>query len=425
MDYSAILIPVITLVTVQAIIMDLGQFRFDSKKLFIILLIELVLQVIVSGSMLIFGGLGHYAKWYVLTMDIPAILTFLYISKRHILQDLFTVIVTLFISFTVTLPSIWIAYHFDGSYIVYNFTRVLIFAVLFFLLHKYIRKPYQQLQDEIERGWEIFCILPMIGVAINYLEYIRYSKTHNFRETLFVSSLVVIFMINVLAVFYYVFIQLHDKYVVQEQQRILFMQIKAQRDQFIQQKEAAEKTNRRWHDLRHNTEELIGLLEAGDTETAIDYLKEQRGMTEIPKEEYCLHPSVNSILCFWAARARKAGISMEIKTDVPDKLEIEPMELSALFANAFENAYNACISLPENEKRFIKVEARYNGKRLAIGFMNNCKDDVQFEGNMPISSKEGGGIGTQSMAYTVSRFHGTAFFEAKDGEFSARFVLNV
>jgi len=212
---------------------------------------------------------------------------------------------------------------------------------------------------------------------------------------------------------------------MQEQKRILSIQNKAQLDQFVQQKEASEKANRRWHDLHHNTEELIGLLEAGDTDTAITYLKEQRGMVEVPKTEYCLHPAVNSILCLWAERFRKAGISVGIQTDVQEKLDIEPMELAALFANAFENAYKGCLCLPDGTQKFIKVEAHYNGKRLAIGFTNNCREDICFEGDMPVSLKQGGGIGIRSITYTVKRFHGVAYFEEKDGVFSSRFVLNV
>lgn len=282
-----------------------------------------------------------------------------------------------------------------------------------------------QIQDEIEKGWVVFCILPLIGVAAINLEFLRFSKNGNFMEVLVVSSIAIIIMVAVFGVFFYIFTQLHENYIIREQKRILSVQNKAQLDQFVQQKEASEKANRRWHDLRHNTEELIGLLETGDTETAITYLKEQRGMVEVPKAKYCLHPAVNSILCLWAERSRKAGISVGIQTDVQEKLDIEPMELAALFANAFENAYEGCLCLPDSIKKFIKVEARYNGKRLAIGFTNTCRDDIRFEGDMPISLKEGGGIGTHSITYTVKRFHGVAFFEEKNGVFSSRFVLNV
>ncbi len=425
LDFSAILVPVISLVMAQSIIMDLAQFRFNKKKLFIILVIEIFFQVAINGPILVLGGLALYAKWYILTMDVPVILTFFYISKRRDFRDLFTILTTVFINFIIYLVAIWVAHLSKQGYWTYNFTRIILFSIIFFVLHKFIRKRYMQIQDEIEKGWGIYSMLPLIGSIVIYLEYIRYSFNKNIVEVLLVSSVIVVFMIIIFVVFYYVFIELHDKYLVQEQKRILSIQNKAQRDQFISQKEAAEKTNRRWHDLRHNTEELIGLLEAGNTDMALAYLKEQRGMNDIPKEEYCLHQPVNSILCFWSARAKKEGVSVEIRTDVPENLAIDGMELSALFANAFENAYNACLRLPKTNKRYIKVESKYNGKRLAIGFTNSCSDEVTFEGDLPVSQKEGGGIGTKSMTYTVSRYQGTSYFEAVEGEFIARFVLNV
>jgi hypothetical protein len=101
------------------------------------------------------------------------------------------------------------------------------------------------------------------------------------------------------------------------------------------------------------------------------------------------------------------------------------MELSALFANAFENAYEGCLRLGNGTHKFIKAEAQYNGKRLAIGFTNSCLEDIHFEDDMPVSDKINGGIGTRSIAYTVGRFHGTKYFGVKDGVFTARFVLNI
>lgn len=116
---------------------------------------------------------------------------------------------------------------------------------------------------------------------------------------------------------------------------------------------------------------------------------------------------------------------MEILVDLPEMLTIEPLELSALFANAIENAYNACLALPTDVQRFIKVESHYSSRRLAIGITNTSSDDIRFEGGMPISFKEGGGIGTQSMVYTVNRFQGAYSFGVEDGLFFSRFVLNV
>jgi signal transduction histidine kinase len=342
---------------------------------------------------------------------------------------MFTILIAIFINFVISVPSIWISrwisrYH-GSNYLWYNLSRIVIFAFLFLLLHKFVRKRYILLQDEIEKGWGIYSILPLIGSIALYYEYLQYSRKGDFSDVIIECILAIIIMAVIFIIFYYVFDQLHEKYLVQEQKRILDMQNKAQRSQFEQQREAAEKSNRRWHDLHHNIQELIELLEAGDTQMAITYLIEQRGVDVVPKEEFCIHTAVNSILCLWAERCRKAGISVEIHADVPEKLDIEPMELSALFANLFENAYEGCLRLPLGAAKFIKADAQYNGKRLAVGFTNSCIAGIRFEGDMPVSEKAGGGIGTRSIAYTIQRFQGTKYFAAENGIFTARFVLYI
>lgn len=424
MDYSALLMTAITLITAQITVLDLGRFRFGKKKMFVILSLLFAVQVVVNGSLLMLG-LKYYARTYILTVDLPDVLVFWYVSKRRDFRDLFTVLLTIFLSFSLSIPSLWILQLFEGNYWWYDLFRVIFYIIVLILLHLFIRKRYILIQDEIDKGWGMFCILPLIGSIILYYQYSEYIKTGRFANVAADCTLVILIMATVFAVFYYIFNQLHEKYIALEQKRILTMQNKAQRDQFEQQREAAEKTNRRWHDLRHNMQELIELLEAGDVETALAYLKEQRGTDQIPKESYCLNPAVNSILCLWAERARMASIVTEIHTDVPEKLEIDPMELSALFANAFENAYEGCLRLPDELEKYIRVEASYNRKRLAVGFTNSCIQDIRFENDMPVSQKQGGGIGTRSMAYTVQRFHGTQYFNAKDCVFTARFILNI
>ncbi len=424
MDIFTILTPVITLVTGQITILELSRLR-KIKNLYLILLIELIVQTVICGAVLENYGLAAYAKYFFLFMDVPAFLTFYWLSARRDFRDLFTLLVTIFISFAISLPSIWMSHFIGGGYFWYNLIRVVIFSVLIILIHFRVRKRYLQIQDELKQGWGMFCILPIIGLIILGYQYMIFTNTGDYIHIAMIGFLILLMMVAIFFVFNYVLNQLHDKYLMQEQQRILALQNKAQLEQFERQREAAEISNRRWHDLRHNTRQLIELIESGNVDRALDYLKEQIGMEQIPKKVYCMHTAVNSILCLWVERSMKAGIEIEVLTDVPEKLSIEPMELSALFSNAVENAYEACIKLSDDTKKFIKVEARYNGRRLAISVTNSCSNEVVFENDMPVSSKVGGGVGTRSIAYTVQRFSGTKFFEAKNGIFTARFILNI
>jgi hypothetical protein len=427
MDRSIIFMPVITLITAQITGLTLGKIRFKAKKLFTILALELIIQVVICAAILLIFGYDAYVYSFFFCMELPAIITLFFVSKRRDFRDFFTVQITVFISFTISIPSMWLSQLIssEGYYLRYNIIRIIIFPVLYLFLFKHVRTRYIQIQDELEQGWGIFSILPLIACIVMYYQYLIYSRSGDFSDIVVNCIFIILMMAAIFMVFDYVLKQLHERYLLQEQRRVLAMQNKAQLDQFEQHLEAAEKSNRRWHDLRHGIQQLIELLEVGDVELAIDYLKEQRGTDQIMKVTYCMHPVVNSMLCLWADRAQKAGIDIELVTDIPERLKIEPLELSALFANAIENAYEACQRLPDEATKYIKVQAHYHGSRLAIGITNSCLPEIPFEKDMPVSMKKGGGIGTRSIAYTVERFNGTKLFEARNGVFTARFVLNI
>ena len=399
MDFSIILMPLITLITGEFIVLDLAKFRYPTKKLFTILVIEFIVQVTLCAAILLVFGYDEYVTTFIFCMDLPAIGTFLFVSKRRDFRDMFTVLITVFLSLAFSIPSMWLSQQLKDGYLWYNLFRVIIFLILFILLHKFVRKRYIQIQDELDKGWGIFCILPFIACLIMYSQYIIYIRSGDFSD-IFINCVFLIAMIaTIFMVFNYVLTQLHEKYLLQEQRRILTMQNKAQLEQFEQQREEAEKSNRRWHDLRHGIQQLIELLEDGNVDQAIRYLKEQRGAEQVPRIHYCIHPVINSMLCLWAERAKKVGIETEINTVIPGDLKIEPMELSVLFANAIENAYEACLRLSPEVHKFIKIQAQYNKGRLAIGITNSCLPVIPFDQDMPISVKKGGGIGTRSMAY--------------------------
>jgi ERCC4-related helicase len=90
------------------------------------------------------------------------------------------------------------------------------------------------------------------------------------------GSIIILAMFAVFLIFLYIFNQLHDKHLLQEQQRILALQNKAQKEMFDLQNMMAEKANRRWHDFRFQTNHLIELLEMGGTQAALEYLKENQ-----------------------------------------------------------------------------------------------------------------------------------------------------
>ena len=425
MNYISILIPLITIVIAMVIIIELGTFRFSKTKLKLIITFSSITQILVSGIVLVFFGIEFYSKWYVVLIVIPTFVTFIYTSSFRDFRDIFTIVTTTFISIVISIPSIWLARYFNNSYIYYNIFRIIIFILVMPIGRKYLLQNYLLLQKEIQKGWLIFSIIPIVGSIVIYYSFYIFNGKENFMEILYIISISLLVMTIFYIVIFYMFMQLHEKYLIQEQQKILAIQNKAQLDQFISFKESSDESNRRWHDYSHNTEQLIDFLESDEVDDALDYLKKLRKSDVKAIENFCEHTGVNSILVLWNERSLKEDIKMEIKCIIPKELKIDPMELSALFSNAIENAYNACILIPESESRFISVKANYNGKRLAIGIENSCSANINFHNKIPVSKKKGGGIGTRSIIYTIKRFHGAYTFKVKDGVFLARFILNI
>ncbi|HKL58710.1 MAG TPA: hypothetical protein VJ863_02345, partial [Sphaerochaeta sp.] len=238
MDYSSILVPLVTLIISLALVFDLARFRFSRKKLALIIVIELCVLVLISSIVLMVGGLAVYAKWYVLIMVVPAFATFLYTSKYRDARVLFTVVTTIFLSFFISTPAMWFARFYDNGYGPYNLARIVLFALIFLFIHTVFRKYYLLSQEEITKGWGIFSILPILGSVVLYYSFMQYGQKSTYIEVLYVVSATTILMASVYIVIFYMFQQLHEKYMMQEQRRMLAMQNKAQLDQHILFREA-------------------------------------------------------------------------------------------------------------------------------------------------------------------------------------------
>lgn len=115
---------------------------------------------------------------------------------------------------------------------------------------------------------------------------------------------------------------------------------------------------------------------------------------------------------------------MSFDVSIPETMGIEPVDLTCILGNALENAFEACLRLPENQPKEIKVKAIYLDHRLRVRVSNTCLSDIRFEGELPMTTKVGGGTGTRSILYTAERYDGTAGFSVAEGQFIAQIVLN-
>ena len=109
---------------------------------------------------------------------------------------------------------------------------------------------------------------------------------------------------------------------------------------------------------------------------------------------------------------------------MPAKLKMEDLELGAVFSNALDNAIAACGKMEDRAKRKISVECREQSGQLHIQIRNAFAGEIRFDGEFPVSIREGHGFGTRSIAAIAGKYGGIFSFTANEGFFETTVILN-
>jgi sensor histidine kinase regulating citrate/malate metabolism len=177
--------------------------------------------------------------------------------------------------------------------------------------------------------------------------------------------------------------------------------------------------------MRHYVQNISALLQRGDLKPAMEFIGKTGYIleeTKIPK--YCENPSVNAILAYHLEAAKKEGVFVKTRLDILEEIPVDAMELSAIFANAIENARNACRRMPEGYAKSIELTC-VSRPHFVFECSNTYSGEIQFDKNgMPTASEAGHGIGTKSITAFVKKHNALIDYQANNGIFRLRILLS-
>jgi hypothetical protein len=305
----------------------------------------------------------------------------------------------------------------DREYSYFAF-RAVLFASVIFLEYRFVRKPFRHMVNIVQNEWNFAVVIAAAFFILNvllssYHMMDQYNPTYN---NLMVTSAYVLMTVVYLCIF--VFLQnVVLRYDKEQTYAAVTLQLSSLERQIGLQKSVTEDVRRSRHDLRHNCMVTIGQITSGDYDGAVRFLKQFTDIVEAYSiKSYCMNNALNCVFSFLAEKAEKAGISVEIKANIPEiLLKIDAVELASVFANAFENAIEGCLSAG-SASPFITVSADYSDRRVLLSVRNTC-GHVEFEDGLVVSTKPGGGTGTKSISYFVHKYHGIADFFTQDNVF--------
>lgn len=170
------------------------------------------------------------------------------------------------------------------------------------------------------------------------------------------------------------------------------------------------------HDMANHLQALAGLLDTPDK--ARDYLA---SLTDAPglttSRRFCDNPIVNTVLASKTAAMDAKGITGDIAVVLPRELPLGDTDLCALFANAIDNAIEACEKLDDPDDRTIWVRARADKSLLMVQVTNRTCGLVSPTLETTKADKAHHGYGLSILREITSRAGGTCAIEPRPGVF--------
>ena len=306
--------------------------------------------------------------------------------------------------------------------------RASIFLVLTPLLSKYVRPRFRSLVKTLDKEWKKAILVPLMFLVIQ-ISVLYYPQAYwNWPSNAWSRIIIAMVYLLFLAVYSLLYIQasaIVEKYDLEKRQLLMAQQEKLWEAELSRQRATATLAAQQRHDLHHHNAVIMGLLQGGELEDIKAYLKSFDSAVDVQNSTaYCVHPIVNSIMNHYAGRANQEDIKTSFEVNVPANIGIENIDLTCVLGNVLENALEGCLRLPKENEKVISVKVKSLDHRLRVRVENTCDTEIQFDGELPMTHKMGGGTGTKSIVYTAERYDGTAGFTLVDNKFIAQIVLN-
>jgi hypothetical protein len=406
------------------------RFREPVKKRVIIGLFVMIFGISLLSYQLYTQGVDSVNRFAILIILVIQLSWFLICSDDRFFVSFFSFLTFVNIYVSISYISDTISMHLDGSAFVIAriVIRLVLYLVILPLLFKYVRPRFRRLVDALGQEWRAAALVPLmfliVQIMVLYYPAPYWYWTHDNWYRFIIITVYMLF----LAVYYLLYIQANaivEKYALEKRQLLMAQQEKLWESELARQKATAALAFQQRHDMHHHNAVIIEMLQNGDTDQLKTYMKSvDASLNAHNTNSFCTNPIANSIFNAYARRAEVEGIKTTFRVSVPKVIGIDNIDLTCVLGNTLENALEGCLRLPKDEEKEIIVTAKFIDNRLRVQVENTCRDDIAFDGEQPVTQKQGGGTGTKSILYTAERYDGTAGFSVKDGKFITQIVLN-
>lgn len=238
----------------------------------------------------------------------------------------------------------------------------------------------------------------------------RFYQPTSFSLSIFVKVLIAIMYLVIIAIR----AGLVTRQKIETELQIAESLLRQEKKRYNEMRDSIEVINMRCHDLKRQLSKLQDKL----TQEEVDALREAIEIYD--SNIHTGNEIVDTVLYQKELYCRKNGIRLSWVCDGRSLSFITPSSLYALLENAMENAIEATIDLPK-EQKIITINAFREGSTVQIEVSNYFNTERAVQYGTSKEDKVHHGFGLKSMRYIVSTYGGTIETSCVDNIF----ILNI
>ncbi len=179
------------------------------------------------------------------------------------------------------------------------------------------------------------------------------------------------------------------------------------------------------HDYHNHIQVLKANMSLAQYAQASDYLDRlEQDLAEVDQVLKTGNVMVDAILNSKLSMIQERHIAVDATAIVPEDIAVSGIDLSILIGNLLDNAMEACMEIPEESERFIRIYVDIIKKQLYISVTNSMKGKAARAGEHFLSRKQGNhGFGLLRIDNIVSKYHGYLNRQTENGVFATEVML--
>lgn len=415
-----------SLLHVLVLFIGFYESRYSMKKTAVLTGVFMGTLCAVVSALIFIKGAVWVSNMVIFICTLPSLPFFWLMSSQRDGRFIFTfcfvdtvamwlIVLTMILNYWLTPYTYWVAF----------IGRLIGFPVFEYLAYYRFRKPYQEIQRAVSKGWASFAGVSAVFYILLLVASLYPVDIYSRPEIIPVLLLLLVLMPLMYCNIFQVLLRQQRLTDAEEEIRILNAQASMMRRHIEQTLESEKQLSIYRHDLRHRLQTIHTMLQKGEVQAAMDYISSSsETLSSVKTTRWCANPVLDAMFTAYFHQAEEDGIRIEADMDIPADLYVNAVELSTVFANALENAIHAVGELPR-EQRVIRCKCiRY--PQLMFSVSNPYKGEVHFDGNgCPMADSPSHGTGTRSIAAYCEKYGAICRYKAAEGWFTIQIVQTI